>query len=77
MGKNLALVELRLTIDVLLRHYDVAFALSYGVAFVSGYDPDEICRDMKDQVVYFALLTPRTCRQTPQQSIKWVLEGSD
>jgi cytochrome P450 len=42
VGKSLALVELRLTIAVLLKHYDVAFA--------SCYDAEEMWRDMKDQV---------------------------
>jgi hypothetical protein len=53
-----------LAIAVLLRHSDVAFAPSYYVAFVSGYDPDGMCRDMKDQAVFFARPTPRTCRST-------------
>jgi hypothetical protein len=42
IGKNLALVELRLIVAVILKHYDVAFA--------SCYDVDEMWRDMKDQV---------------------------
>lgn len=33
-------------------------------AFVSGYDRDEMCRDIKDQVVCFAFPTPGTCRST-------------
>ena len=42
MGKSLALVELRLTIAILLKHFDVAFA--------PDYDTDIMWRDMKDQV---------------------------
>jgi hypothetical protein len=56
VGKVLAYAELRLVTATLLKHFDVAFA--------PGYDPDEMWRDMQDQVTaqpgkVLCVFTPR------------------
>lgn len=56
LGKNIALVALRLVVAVLLQDYNVGFA--------PGYDEDTIWRDMRDQVTcqpgqVLCIFTPR------------------
>lgn len=57
LGKNLAIVGLRLVVTILLQDYDVDFA--------PGYDQEMMWRDMRDQVTcqpgaVFCIFHPRT-----------------